>query len=137
MIYEGTILHVDIDNNGNKKNIKQQYVIDEAIGFGNAEEILYEKMQGFGFSDIDVIAIKRSKIKEIANKRTNKDDLLWMAEMQDVFHDDEGNEKYIKYKVMFYSETYEKANAFITEYAKQGYDLSLVSLKLTKFIDVL
>ena len=57
--------------------------------------------------------------------------------MMDVFHDDEGNEKPLKYKILFFSKTYESANAFITEYSKQGYDMSLVSLKLTKFVDVI
>lgn len=33
--------------------------------------------------------------------------------------------------------TYESANAFITDYAKQGYDMKLVSLKLTKFAEVI
>lgn len=137
MIYEGTIQYIGIDNKGNQKNIKEQYVVNDVISFEGSENKLYEEMQGRGLSDCDVIALKRSKIKEIANGRTNSEDLLWLAEMQDVFHDDEGNEKYIKYKVLFYSKTYESANVFITEYAKQGYDLSLVSLKLTKFVDVI
>lgn len=137
MIYEGTIQYTGVDNKGNQKNFKEQYVVNNRVSFADAEVELYVEMQERGLSDCDVIALKRSKIKEIANQRTNVDDLLWMAEMQDVFHDDEENEKYIKYKVLFYSKTYESANLFITEYAKQGYDLSLVSLKLTKFVDVI
>ena len=137
MIYEGTIQYSGVDNKGNQKNFKEQYVVKYVVSFADAEVKLYEEMQGRGLFDYDVIALKRSKIKEIANGRTNADDLLWLAEMQDVFHDDDGNEKYIKYKVLFYSKTYESANVFITEYAKQGYDLSLVSLKLTKYIDVI
>ena len=90
-----------------------------------------------GYKDFDVVAIKRSNIKEIANQRTNNDDVIWQAELQDIFHDDEGNEKLLKYKILFFSKTYESANTFITEYAKQGYQMSLVSLKLTKFIDVI
>ena len=103
--------------------------------FTQVESKLYEKFEGY--KDFDVVAIKRSNIKEIANQRTNNDDVIWQAELQDIFHDDEGNEKLLKYKILFFSKTYESANTFITEYAKQGYDMSLVSLKLTKFMDVI
>lgn len=135
MLYEGTISHEVIGDNGLTKTVKEKYILEEGDFFANAEHKLFEEFQGY--NNLDVIAIKRSNIKEIANQRTSDDDVIWQAEVQDIFHDDEGNEKLLKYKILFFSKTYESANTFITEYAKQGYDMSLVSLKLTKFIDVL
>jgi len=131
MIYEATISYKN--EKGNTE--KESYVLNDKESWSDVEATFYLSFDGY--KELDVESIKRSKIKEIANSRESEDDLLWMAEMMDVFHDDEGNEKPLKYKILFFSKTYESANAFITKYSKQGYDMSLVSLKLTKFADVL
>ena len=137
MIYEGTISYVGIDNRGNDKAIKENYVLQGKETFSDAEECLYKDFEEYHLTDFDVIALKRSSIKEIANERTNDNDLLWIAEMQNTFTDDNGVEKVTKYKVLFYSQTFDSAKTFISNYVKQGYDLDLVSLKLTKFKDIL
>lgn len=135
MIYESTIQYVTIDDKGNDKTVKASYVIENAELFSEAENKMLEDFAGL--TDLDVIAIKRSNVKEIANTRQYDDDMIWEATMQSVFHDDEGNEHYTKYKVLFYSKNSATANTFITEYMKQGYDLELIGLKLTKFVDVI
>lgn len=135
MIYEATITFTKPDDKGDEKTFKESYILENQNLFTQVESKLYEEFEGY--KDFDVVAIKRSNIKEIANQRTSNDDVVWQAEVQDICHDDEGNEKFLKYKILFFSKTYESANTFITEYAKQGYDMSLVSLKLTKFIDVI
>lgn len=134
MIYEASVQYTGRDNDGNDITVKEKYVLEDEPSFSSVEERLYKI---FLDKDFDVTAIKRSKIKEIANRRVGQEDLMWIAEVQDVFHDDAGNEKYTKYKILFYSRTFDTAKTFITEYIKQGYDMTLISLKLTKFIDVL
>lgn len=131
MIYEATVSYKTEDD----KVVKDYYVIENSVSFSDAEETIHTEFEGY--KELDVESIRRSKIKEIANSRESEGDFLWMAEMMDVFHDDEGNEKTLKYKILFFSKTYDSANSFISEYSKQGYDMSLVSLKLTKFSDVL
>ncbi|MBQ3989792.1 MAG: DUF4494 family protein [Bacteroidales bacterium] len=136
MIYEVTINYTKFDEEKQtEKSVKENFIVNEAESFSDAEQQAYEYCKAF--NDAEVVAIKQSKIKEIANERSNQDDSVWLAEMQDVFIDDAGNEKPIKYRVLFFSTTYESANAFITDYAKQGYDMQLVSLKLTKFAEVI
>lgn len=134
MIYEASVQYTGRDNDGNDITVREKYVLEDEPSFSSVEERLYKI---FSDKDFDVTAIKRSKIKEIANRRVGQEDLMWIAEVQDVFHDDAGNEKYMKYKILFYSRTFDTAKTFITEYIKQGYDMTLISLKLTKFIDVL
>lgn len=134
MIYEASVQYTGRDNDGNDITVKEKYVLEDEPSFSSVEERLYKI---FLDKDFDVTAIKRSKIKEIANRRVGQEDLMWISEVQDVFHDDAGNEKYMKYKILFYSRTFDTAKTFITEYIKQGYDMTLISLKLTKFIDVL
>lgn len=136
MIYETQIAYVTIDNRGNDKNVKENIVVLNATSFTEAEEMGYK--YGDGLTDIDVVSIKRSKIKEVLNERGNDSDLIWQAELMDVFHDDEGNEKEIKYKTILFAQSFDSAKAFISEYMRQGYDnMSLVSLKLTKFTTVI
>ena len=118
MIHEVTIAFTVAGKNGERKTVKEQYLVDNRNLFAEVEDAMYV---GFdGYKDIDVIAVKRSRIKEIINTRQSEDDLIWMAELQDTFVDDDGKEKYIKYKVVLYSKTFDTAKAFISEYIKQG-----------------
>lgn len=135
-MYEVQINYVTVDNKGNDKNVKVNLVVTNATSFAEAEETGYE--YGEGLTNVDVISIKRSKIKEVLNERNNDTDLIWLAELMTLFLDDEGNEKQIKYKTVLFAPTFDGAKAFVAEYMRQGYDdMSLVSLKLTKFINVL
>lgn len=135
MIYEGTIQYITIDNKGNDKSKKETYVIENQNFFAEVENVLHTEFEAH--TDLDVIAIKRSKVREIVNTRRDADDRLWMAEMQDVFTDDEGEEKEIKYKVLLYAHSFDDAKSIVTQYAMQGFNMLLVSLKLTKFVDVI
>ena len=137
MIYEVQITYVTVDNRGNDKNVKENLVVQNAISFADAEEAGYEYGQGLNLNEVDVVGVKRSKVKEILNTCQHDDDLIWQAELMDVFHDDEGNEKEIKYKTILFAQSFDSAKAFISEYMRQGYDMSLVSLKLTKFTTVI
>lgn len=138
MIYEVQITYVTVDNKGNDKNVKNNLVVQNALSFADAEEAGYEYGQGLNLNEVDVVGVKRSKIKEILNTCQHNDDLIWQAELMDVFHDDEGNEKEIKYKTILFAQSFDSAKAFISEYMRQGYDnMSLVSLKLTKFTTVI
>lgn len=135
MIYEATVTYKSYDDNGRERDNKENYIVESMNTFSEVEQYLLEE---FGaFKDFDVTHIKRSKIKEVANGRGNKGDSIWMAELQDVFHKDDGSEELLKYKIAFFSKTYESANVFISEYVKQGYQMVLISLKLTHFEDVI
>lgn len=135
-MYELQINYVTVDNRGNDKNVKENLVLLNATSFTEAEEMGYK--YGEGLTDIDVVSIKRSKIKEVLNERDNETDLIWQAELMTLFYDDEGNEKQIKYKTILFAQTFDAAKAFVTEYMRQGYDdMSLVSLKLTKFNEII
>lgn len=135
MIHEAQITYTVLGDKGEDKTVKENYVLGDAANFTDAENTLFEKF--CGRSDLDVVSVKRSRIKEIANGRTKQEDVLWLAELQDTFMDDNGKEKHTRYKVLFYSTTFDMAKAYIAEYLTQGYGLELVSLKLTTFIDVI
>mgnify|MGYP002852442256 CR=1 FL=1 len=135
MIYEATIQFIAIDNNGNDKSTKQSYIIENAELFAQVENRLYEEFEGY--TDLDVVAIKRSKIKEIANERTSDDEKIFLATLVDVFLNDDGSEKEIKYTIAFYSKDMNTAHAYIREYVSQGYNMGVKQIKESKLIDVL
>ena len=135
MIYEATITTTVVDDKGNDRSLKRQFILENFETFSEVEQKLYDE---FGLeAGFEVSAIKISRLKEIANTRDTDDDNIYVAELQDSFTDDNGVEKTIKYKIAFYSKTFDTAKLFISQYAKQGYNLELVGLKLTKVKDVL
>lgn len=135
MIYEATTTHIIIDDKGNDKIKKERFIIDNMETFSEVESMLFEE---YGtLREFDVPVIRRSNIKEIANKRQAETDKIYIAEIEDVFTTDTGEEKPIKYKIVFFSSEFDNALCFITEFLKQGFDMSLISLKQSNFIDIL
>jgi hypothetical protein len=135
MIYEGTIQFVEIDKNGNDKTTKHNFILDNIELFGEAEEMLYK--YGQSLTDCEVIAIKRSKVKEIANSRGSEQDKVWLAEVEDVFLGDEGEEKSIKYKILLYAKNFDSAMKVMDQFLAQGYSMTLVTIKRTNIVDIL
>ena len=134
MIHEVTIAFTVAGKNGEGKTVKEQYLVDNRNLFAEVEDAMYV---GFdGYKDLDVIAVKRSRIKEVANSRTNEEEKMFIATLVDIFHDQEGNEKEIKYQVAFYSQNMSTAWAFIREYVAQGYNMKVSAIKENKFIDL-
>ena len=135
MIYEATITYITRDKNGNDKQAKESFIIDNMETFGQVEELLYQEFQSL--TDIDVIAIKRSNINEIINKCSNADEKIWLADIVQVFVDENGVEKEMRYKFAFFSLNTDTAFQYVKEYLKQGYtDMELVGLKKTRFQDI-
>lgn len=135
MIYETQVQFITIDANGNDRVVKQKFIVKEATSHGEAEDITFSECQSQ--TDIDVIAVKRSKIKEILNTRTNDDERIFIADVADVMTDDNGEEKELIYKMVFFAANADAAYNYIKAYLAQGYNMSLVGLKMTKFVDVI
>ena len=137
MLYEAKVSYKTINDEGVEVLKKEWYVVEKCVVFANVEERIYGVFDYSTIKDVDVTDIKRSRIKELANERGSSEEKLFMAEVQDIFLTDDGQEKPIKYKILFFSLNIENALSFINDYMEQGYDMSLVCLKETKFIDVL
>lgn len=134
-MYEGTITFIQVDDKGIDRNRKESYVLENAISFSDAEDKLLD--YGEGLTAIDVASIKRSKVKEIINTRKSDEEMIFAAELQDVFLNEDGTEKEIKYKVLLFAKTFDEAKAIMSEHIRQGYSMEIVSIKKTKFDDVL
>ena len=135
MIYEATITYLTRDKNGNDKQVKNVFIVDNAETFAQVEELMYREFQNL--TDIDVIAIKRSNINEIINKCSNADEKIWLADIVQMFVDENGVEKEMRYKFAFFSLNTDTAFQYVKEYLKQGYtDMELVGLKKSRFQDI-
>lgn len=135
MIYEGTITYITRDKNGNDKQVKDIFIVDNAETFAQVEELMYREFQNL--TDIDVIAIKRSNINEIIKRCSNVDEKIWLADIVQMFVDENGVEKEMRYKFAFFSLNTDTAFQYVKEYLKQGYtDMELVGLKKTRFQDI-
>lgn len=135
MIHESKIAFTRVDDNGNDKVIKERYLIAEAESFGDAEEQTYDFCEGE--TGLDVIDVKRSKIKEILNSRDTGDDKIFVADIADVQHNDDGEEVELVYKVALFALNVDAAYNYIKSYLKQGYNMTLVGLKKTKYNEVI
>lgn len=129
MIYEGTVSYVNLDD----KTVKMNMVVADAVSFADAERQM--EVAFHGETDLEVVALKRSKIKEIANASDSGEDLIWLATLSDSWEMD-GKEKHIKYDILLHAPDFESAKGFIEEYITQGYNMELISLKLTSFLVV-
>ena len=135
MIYEATVTFIVTDENGKDKNCKESVILENSDTFTEVEGRMYDLYDGN--TGLDVIAIKRSQLKEIANSREDDNDSIFIAEVCDIFTDDKGKEKKISYSIAFFSANIDKAKTFIDEYIKQGYDMKLRALEETNFVDVI
>lgn len=136
-MYEGTIAYVTQDKNGNDKNVKENYILERCESFSEAEEQLFK--EGDGLTAIDVVAIKRSPLKEIVNEREDEEQKVFIATIIDKFYDaDKDETTETKYNVALFAIDIAKAHQVVNEYMKQGLeDMELVGLKCTKIVDVL
>lgn len=138
-MYEITITFVEVDSKGNDRNRKQNLILEHAESFANAEEIGYD--YGSGLTAIDVVSIKRSKLKEIVNERPFNDETckIYVAQIVDHFVDVETEEtKDIKYSVALFAHDMNEAHQAIGQYMKQGLeDMDLIGIKETKYLGVL
>ena len=135
MIYEIQAQFTKIDNKGNDKVIKDKYMVENAETFGDAETQGYEYCKGE--TDLEIVAIKRSKVREIINKRNTDDDRVWVADIADVRTNDDGEEVEIVYKVALYAISWDDANAKVKKYLEQGFDMTILAIKKTKVLEVI
>jgi len=131
MIYEAMISHVVVDDKGNDRTRKDAFLVDDKNLFAEVEYALMQELQAY--TALDVTAIKRSRIKEIANTASSDQDKIFTAVLVDTFTDDDGVEKEMKYTIAFFAPNIDAAHAFIREYVRQGYNMTVTQIKETKF----
>lgn len=118
MLYEITTKVKKTQEDGSEKEVTERYITDCDL-FSLAE---YAGMKTYkDASDGDVIAIKRSNVREIVNEQDDKD-YYYKATIVTKTIDDKENEKEQKYYVLIRADNLTEANSKANEYMKQGLD---------------
>lgn len=134
MLYEISSRRTVIDKRGNDKSLTEHFLVDKIDLFAEAEQKGLELYNG----ENDIVAIKRSNIYEIVNKRKDDDERIYLASIESLFVDDEGNESTTKYVVALFAKTLQSATTIALEHLKMGLeDMTLVGIKKSKFEDII
>jgi len=135
MYYEMTTKVSRVKDDGTEKEVTERYITD-CLTFAEAEQKGMESYSDYGL-DGDVIAVKRSNVKEIVNENEEKE-YYFKATIVDVFIDDNEKEKELKYYVLIRANDMTEATAKANEYMRQGLDdMRLDGVLKTKILELL
>ena len=135
MFYEVSNKITVVDKRGNDKQIVEKILVENINLFSEAELKAIERYN----NENEVVAIKQlPKLMEFVNKRESEDQAIYAATIESVFIDDDNNEKTTRYIVGIFALSLENATNITIEYMRGGMtDLSLVSIKKTKIVEVI
>lgn len=135
MFYEVSNKITVVDKRGNDKQIVEKILVENINLFSEAE---LKAIQWYN-NENEVVAIKQlPKLMEFVNRRESEDQTIYAATIESVFIDDDDNEKTTRYIVGIFALSLENATNIALEYMRGGMtDLSLVSIKKTKIVEVI
>ena len=122
---------------GKTRRMTETYVKDCEF-FSEAEyavnQILSADQEAGVVEGFEIQSLRISPIKEIDEASYNEADASFIATLRDLFHDDNGNEKQLKYKVLLWAESLTEANRKALELSHQGYDMLVEGIKQVDYI---
>lgn len=135
MFYEVSNKITVVDKKGNDKQIVEKILVENINLFSEAE---LKAIRWYN-NENEVVAIKQlPKLMEFVNTRESEDQAIYAATIESVFIDDDNNEKATRYIVGIFALSLENATNIAIEYMRGGMtDLSLVSIKKTKIVEVI
>jgi hypothetical protein len=114
---------------GKTRKRTETYVMD--MEFFNQAEYAVTRLLGEDTTveDYQIQNLKVSQIKEIDDQTINNSIPSFIATLIDIFLQDDGTEKKIKYKVLLWADNLTAANRRANELSHQGYDMQIESIK--------
>lgn len=110
----------------------ETYLIDKEL-YAEAEYAVMSSLaneQELGTVDSsEIISLRQSPIKEICEDTMPGSAFTFIATLRDIFHDDNGNEKSMRYKVLLWANDLSQANQRAQQLARQGYDMQIEGIK--------
>lgn len=119
-----------IDGKARKRT--ETYLIDKEL-YAQAEyavmlSLSQEEAAGT-VSSSEIISLRQSPIKEICEETMQGSSFSFIATLKDIFHDDSGNEKSMRYKVLLWADNLSQANQRAQQLSHQGYDMQIEGIK--------
>lgn len=113
-----------------KRKKLETYILNKSF-FSEAEykvtEILNTQHDEGEVDSFEIQSLKLSTIKEIADQYEGQ--YSFLATLKDIYHDDNGNEKSMRYKVLLWADDLTSATHNARELQRQGYDMQIEGLK--------
>ena len=136
MYYEITDRVKRVKDDGTEKEVNERYITD-CLTFAEAEQKGMEAYSADN-TDGDVVAVKRSNVKEIVNENEEKQH-YFKATIVDTFIDDKTEkEKELRYYVLIRADNLTEATAKANEYMRQGLqDMRLDGIVKTNILEFL
>lgn len=123
-----------MNQDGFDKEYKEKFFVENCEFFAEAEV----KMLEYYNNENSVTAIKQSKVREFVNNRNDDDEHIYIATIEDIFIDEDGEEKRTKYEIGLFAKNVNEATRLTNEYLRQGMnDFELVKMSKTKFLDII
>jgi len=114
----------------------ETYLIDKEL-YAEAEYAVMSSLaneQELGTVDSsEIISLRQSPIKEICEDTMPGSTFTFIATLKDIFHDDNGNEKSMRYKVLLWANDLSQANQRAQQLARQGYDMQIEGIKQVEY----
>lgn len=135
MIYETTIRRTIVTDDGMNKNVTEKYFVENMELCAEVEARMLEEFNG----ECECTSIKQSSVREFINAKDDSLCHIFLAKLEESFiNENTGEEKTTKYVIALFENEVETATKRVVEYIKGGMgDLKIVSIKKTKFIDLL
>lgn len=133
MYYEVTIKVTKQDNKGNDKEVKENFLVENAELWQEVENRALELYNG----EADIVAMKRSSVIEVVNEK-KEDTPIFKAKLISTYVDEKGKEKEKSWVVALFAADMNEANKKMQEYIKQGMeDLTLREIKQTNLLEII
>ena len=114
---------------GKTRKRTETYVLDKEF-FSQAEYAVTELLnEDTTIEDFQIQNLKLSQIKEVDEQTINNSIPSFIATLIDIFLQDDGAEKKIKYKVLLWADNLTAANRRANELSHQGYDMQIEGIK--------
>ncbi len=118
---------------GKTRKRTETYIIPDCELFVNAEHAVMQKLaeeQEVGLVESsEILSLKQSLIKEVCEDTLPGSAFSFIATLKDLFHDDNGNEKSLRYQVLLWANDLSQANQRTQQLARQGYDMQIEGIK--------
>ena len=136
MYYEITDRVKRVKDDGTEKEVNERYITD-CLTFAEAEQKGMEAYSDYSL-DGDVVAVKRSNVKEIVNENEEKQH-YFKATIVDTFIDDNTEkEKELRYYVLIRADNLTEATSKANDYLRQGLsDMRLDGIVKTNILELL
>ena len=125
---------------GKVRKRTETYILDRDV-FAEAEYRVLSSLsqeQELGMvEEFEIVSLKQSAVKELDVE--SMDDALssFMFSLRDLYLDDDGNEKQLKYKVLLWADNLTAANQRALELSHQGYEMLIEGIKQVDYIYLL